>query len=317
VDTTLNNEIYMGWYQNTLGISGKGNRIRTKNIINDGQRAQMLIFDYPTNDDHGIFQCLAYNDQQFKQSTTDVFIARFNTVDNSTTSSGDFASEMYDPSSEKEYRYFITPSTPAQAEAGCKQWNNDANLATILDYKENNEVFELIMSNVNVTTNETKAWIGLTDETKEGYWLWLSKEVSNKFAFWYVNNPDNNRGNEDYAYMDVSLSGHWLDGNASVALPYVCKFYNGTCKDLENSSDNGFDFGRYTKVKTSGRVSVYDTAVIKCGKEEAKLTCAPSGKWVLSQDSVCESLEAVKGAAYRHSIYNALLVSVIMFLLLR
>ena len=53
----------------------------------------------------------------------------------------------------------------------------DANLATILDYSENNQVFELIMTNLNTTTNVTKAWIGLTDEAKEGYWMWLSKEV--------------------------------------------------------------------------------------------------------------------------------------------
>ena len=36
--------------------------------------------------------------------------------------------------------------------------------------------------------------------------------------------------------MDVALSGHWIDANASLELPYVCKFYNGTCKDLENAS---------------------------------------------------------------------------------
>ena len=82
-------------------------------------------------------------------------------------------------------------------------------------------------------------------------------------------------------------------------------------------TDNTFDFKSYTKTKTAGKVSIYDTALIKCGKEEAKLTCAPSGKWVLSSDSVCESLEAVKGSGVRQTMQLTLLISLLMFILLR
>ena len=45
----------------------------------------MLIFNYPTNDDHGIFQCLAYNAKQYKQSTTDVLISREGVSNNTAT----------------------------------------------------------------------------------------------------------------------------------------------------------------------------------------------------------------------------------------
>ena len=299
VDTSQNAEIYMGWYQNTQGIADKGDRIRINSSVRDGKSVQELVFDFPTNDDHGVFQCLAYNSKNFKQATTDVFVYMSgpDPEDNNSTSydvDSDFAAEMYDPDSDKEYKYYAEEKTAAEAEAICQDWKADAHLSTILDYQENDSVFNLIMANKNATNN-TKAWIGLTDEAKEGVWLWLSSEVSDKFCFWWKNHPDNSEEDRDYAYMDAAKSGHWLDAGKDTTLPFICKYYNGTCIDLENQTELDIDFKSYTKKQLSSRVSIYDTASIGCGGSNADLTCAPSGKWVLKEGSVCGKIDAVTG----------------------
>ena len=315
VDISQNSNIYMGWYQNTLGLANKEDRVRINSSRNEeqGKSIQELIFDYPTRDDHGVYQCLAYNQQYFKQATTDVFVYT-NVAKDVAVSDGDFASGMYDPNAPRKYKYFSEFKTAAEAQAACKEWNREASLATILDVRESNMIFEIIMENKN-DTNCTTAWIGLTDEATEGVWLWITGEVSNKFSFWWTNRPDNSVEDRDYAYVDAAKSGHWLDGSGTDKMPFICKYYNATCASLENRDDLGFTFRKYVKKQYDGAISVYDTAEITCDNSNAVLVCSSAGRWVLSSGK-CKAVQSVTDGTNSASIQAISILLVLTTVLL-
>ena len=322
VDTSQNPETYMGWYQNSAGISDKGDRITLNSYTRDGQSVQEVVFNYPTNDDHGVFQCLAYNSQTFKQATTDVFIYSEQEVDEGYFIGDDFALGVYyDPKAVKEFKYFNESKTAAEAELACKEWKTGAHLPSILNYEENNQVFDVVMENKD-STNEARAWIGLTDEAKEGVWQWLSGEKSASFSLWWKNKPDNSESDRDYAYMDAGKSGRWLDGDRTMVLPFICKHYPATCRDLTGETGVGVKFQKYLFRLTSGASSVSDRVSVRCGGVTAILACSPSGRWVLEDGSMCPQLEQLKGAAvssaHRHyygHISTVSLLSIVSYLL--
>ena len=45
----------------------------------------------------------------------------------------------------------------------------------------------------------------------------------------FTDSPDNLYGREEYAIMDTTLGGRWLDVQKKEAHPFVCKRYNNKC----------------------------------------------------------------------------------------
>lgn len=101
------------------------------------------------------------------------------------------------------HRYFmLQPSSWQAAQATAQRLNG--NLVTINDAAENNWVF----SNLAVPTGGRPLWLGLTDQTTEGQFRWISGETAS-FRQFAAGEP-NNSGNEDYAQMRAG-SATWND----------------------------------------------------------------------------------------------------------
>ena len=76
------------------------------------------------------------------------------------------------------------------------------------------------------------AYFGATDKENEGTWVWVTDE---EFIYnnWHNNEPNNERGDEDYAMFYYKYSdGTWNDGgiktiNANLSqTPYICEWDN-------------------------------------------------------------------------------------------
>lgn len=64
--------------------------------------------------------------------------------------------------------------------------------------------------NASFPTNQ-RYWIGLSDEVTEGTFLWDSGSTST-YSNWFVGQPNNSAGIEDWTYMNHLPTGEWNDG---------------------------------------------------------------------------------------------------------
>ncbi|KAK3523278.1 hypothetical protein QTP86_028469 [Hemibagrus guttatus] len=68
-----------------------------------------------------------------------------------------------------------------------------------------------------------EAWIGLSDEVKEGEWKWVDGTTLNtNFSYWAKGEP-NNSGEEDCAVIYASTKSVWNDRKCSDQLPWICE----------------------------------------------------------------------------------------------
>ena len=70
----------------------------------------------------------------------------------------------------------------------------------------------------------TYYWIGLTDETKEGEFVWQnSLEKLGKWTNWIPGEP-NQLGNEDCVEMKSFRGWQWNDGKCDIQRGFICEF---------------------------------------------------------------------------------------------
>ncbi len=128
-----------------------------------------------------------------------------------------------DPSTGSCFVYFTAPLVYAQAEAACTAIA--AKLAVIKSAQTNTFVLGLV--------GATDAFIGATDRTTEGTFLWLDNAadpLNGGFTNWRAGEPNNGGTNgEDCAIIEGARMGTWDDRPCVVtgtagAYGYVCQY---------------------------------------------------------------------------------------------
>ena len=84
-------------------------------------------------------------------------------------------------------------------------------LVTIDDERDNAILFQ--------ASNQTSPWIGLSDQRREGEWVWDSR--TSGYVNWNVGEPNNWGNNEDC--VQITISGRWNDANCNQRLMFFCE----------------------------------------------------------------------------------------------
>jgi len=123
------------------------------------------------------------------------------------------------------YRVLTVPETWNNAQANCLSLG--AQLVKIESAEENEFLTRTFLTAYAVTY-----WIGLSDQVKEGEWIWTDGGPLGNDTNWGGSNPNNSNGNQH--------CGHILKGSFRLGvryghfiLRYTFRGYNGEWNDLE------------------------------------------------------------------------------------
>lgn len=101
----------------------------------------------------------------------------------------------------RNHRYYLSNSTSTWIGARLSSIIAGGHLVTITSQLENAFVSSQYTS---------QAWIGLTDESQEGAFEWVTDEPLN-YSKWWTGQPDNYDGGEDYGEINYGGLGYWND----------------------------------------------------------------------------------------------------------
>lgn len=77
-------------------------------------------------------------------------------------------------------------------------------------------------------------WIGLTDNKKEGNWVFSDGTSLEKFDRWSPGEPNNHGNNEHCAQVSTFRYLHWNDDSCDKKYFFVCQFYEHQCPKGNN-----------------------------------------------------------------------------------
>lgn len=130
----------------------------------------------------------------------------------------------------KFYKVFNDKSTWHQAKAKCEQMGG--RLAVV----DNPAVNDFLVTELE-KSNLADAFLGATDEAREGEWLWVTdtKLSFNNWGVWELKNqknrePNNHTGNEHYLLLVAVMKdrpewrGKWADVPDSPGAAFICQW---------------------------------------------------------------------------------------------
>ena len=126
------------------------------------------------------------------------------------------------------YTVFTTsPLSWQAARSACQALGGD--LATISNVEDDAAVLAAVQAEYNAgnwpsSNGYGGAWIGASDATQEGTWVWTVDRNGSTYMNWGPGEP-NNSGEEDCVtiWEPGSRAGSWNDDDCTAAHPYVCE----------------------------------------------------------------------------------------------
>ncbi len=103
----------------------------------------------------------------------------------------------------KFYKVYPEVLTWKEARKKCRELGGD--LAVVLDDAHNQFLMGLVRARLL-----DEAWLGASDEAKEGEWLWVDGSPM-RYGNWFPGQPNNKQGLEHYAVMLANRDGKWSD----------------------------------------------------------------------------------------------------------
>lgn len=94
-------------------------------------------------------------------------------------------------------------------------------LAVVTSEKQNQFLSKLVLD-----SSLKEAWLGATDETKEGTWVWVDGTAMS-YKNWGQGQPNNAGGREHYLLLWAASNGHWSDqpANSTAHRPgHICEW---------------------------------------------------------------------------------------------
>jgi len=112
-----------------------------------------------------------------------------------------------------------------EAQRFCRE--NGGMLAEPRSNKQNRTINKMINNN----RDDTNYWIGLTDDRREGTFVWKSDNTEVSFSNWNKNEPNNMKDQEDCVVLRKTRSFEWNDvrcfndGDAGAKTRALCQKY--------------------------------------------------------------------------------------------
>ncbi|XP_041841863.1 ladderlectin-like isoform X1 [Melanotaenia boesemani] len=114
------------------------------------------------------------------------------------------------------FGYVLTPMSWRAAERNCVSMGG--HLASVHSAQEYQDVQSLVWS---ITRNYNEAWIGGSDQTKEGVWTWTDRTTF-FFKSWCPGEPNNFGTGQHCLHINHTGKRCWDDNWCHIKLPSVC-----------------------------------------------------------------------------------------------